>query len=380
MKSNPGNPIEILSVRPQFFVEDQEIDRLAADLLNVSVEETNAGGSRCEAIFANWGSVGGAADFIYFDRKILDFGKRFSVRAGAKETGIEIFTGRITAIEARYPDSRPPEIMVLAEDGLQDLRRTRRTRTFEEIDDRNLIQLIAGEHGLPADVDVDGPVHRALAQVNRSDLDFLRARVQAIDAELWFEAGALHAQARSRRNAGAVTLAYGEKLRHFAVTADLAEQCSLLTVSGWDVNAKESIASEASEAAILAELDGAQSGSSVLANALGPRIESVVDLVPHSQEEAGTLAEAQYRMRARRFLTGRGVCEGDGRLRVGTHLTLQGLGGLFNGTYYVTQVVHSFTNQDGFVTQFSVEGPGLGKEIKSDAAATKISFRPGQQR
>ena len=115
-------------------------------------------------------------------------------------------------------------------------------------------------------------------------------------------------------------------------------------------------------------------------NALGPRVESVVNRLPHNQEEAGVLAEAQYRMRAWRFLTGRGVCDGDGRLRMGTHLTLQGLGGLFDGTYYVTQVRHSFSNQDGFVTQFSVERPGLGKEIKSDAAATKISFRPGQQR
>lgn len=166
---------------------------------------------------------------------------RFSVRAGANSAGIELFTGRIMAIEARYSDNRPPEIMVQAEDRLQDLRGTPRTRTFDEIDAAALIAHIEAENGLAADVDVDGPVHRVLAQVNRTDLDFLHDRVRAVDAELWVEGDTLHAQARSRRNAGTVALAYGDRLKQFAVSADLSDQCTGLTVSGWDVDAKETI-------------------------------------------------------------------------------------------------------------------------------------------
>jgi phage protein D len=379
MQSNPNNPVESLPARPQLFVDGQESASLGSNLLNLWVEETTAGGARCEAVFTNWGPAAGRAGFIYFDRTTLDFGNHLSVRIGA-QNDIEIFAGRITAIEARYPESKPPEIMIRAEDRLQDLRHTRRTRTFEDVHDRDVIEHIAAEHGLGAVVDIDGTTHRILAQVNRSDLDFLQDRLRAIDAELWTEGDTLHAQARSRRNAGEVTLVYGATLKGFAVLADLSGQSTSLTVSGWDVNAKAPIEFDAGEAAIQAELDGAESGSSILEDSLGPRAETVVDRAPHDQVEAEVLAEAEYRRQTRRFLTGRGVCAGDGPLRVGTRLTLQGLGELFEGTYYVTQVRHSFTNQDGFLTQFSVERPGLGKESQSDAATTKISFRPGRQR
>ncbi|HUF38123.1 MAG TPA: hypothetical protein VMN57_06345 [Anaerolineales bacterium] len=378
MQSNPNNQVDLLPARPRMFIDGQEYDSLGSDLLNLWVEETTAAGSRCEAVFTNWGPAARGAGFIYFDRETIDFGNHLSVRVGGMDD-IQIFAGRITAIEARYPDSKPPEIMVRAEDGLQALRHTRRTRTFEDAQDRDVIEHIAAEHGLGADVDIDGTTHRVLAQVNRSDLDFLQDRLRAIDAELWVEGDTLHARARSRRNAGEVTLVYGATLKGFAVLADLSDQCTKLTVSGWDVDAKAPIEFDAGGSAIQAELDGGLSGSSVLKGALGTRTETVVDRVPHDQAEAEVLAEAEYRRRARRFLTGSGICEGDGRLRVGTHLTLQGLGDLFRGTYYVTQVRHVFTNQDGWQTHFSVERPGLGKEQKDNAATTKISIRPSRK-
>ena len=76
---------------------------------------------------------------------------------------------------------------MLAEDRFQDLRMVRRSRTFEDVSDRDVIEQIAGEHGLTTDVDLDGPTYRVLAQVNQSDLAFLRERARAVDAELWLD-------------------------------------------------------------------------------------------------------------------------------------------------------------------------------------------------
>ena len=41
-----------------------------------------------------------------------------------------IFAGRVTALEAEYPMGGGAELVVLAEDRLQELRMKRRTRTF----------------------------------------------------------------------------------------------------------------------------------------------------------------------------------------------------------------------------------------------------------
>jgi hypothetical protein len=47
--------------------------------------------------------------------------------------------------------------------------------------------------GLSAKVRADGPTYKILAQVNQSDLAFLRERARTIDAELWLDGRTLNA-------------------------------------------------------------------------------------------------------------------------------------------------------------------------------------------
>jgi phage protein D len=337
---------------------DGDIQQLLGEiqLQSLLVEETTLGLFRCEANFINWEGT----DFLYFDRKILDFGKVVSVEFGPSSANGPVFAGRITGIEAHYLANRPPEIQLLAEDRLQDLRMERHTRSFENITDADVIRQLASQHGLTAQVDVDGPTYRTLVQANQSDLAFLRERAAAIDAELWIDNRTLYAQSRSRRDAGSVTVTYGKELLEFTVLADLAHQRSSVRVSGWNVKDKEAIDVEAGESTIRAELNGGSSGSAVLARALAQRHERVVVSTPLSQQEAKKIAEARYRARARGFVRGMGVVSGDIRVRVGATIVLKGLGVFFDGPYYVVLARHTFTLDDGFHTTFEVERPGLG--------------------
>jgi phage protein D len=236
----------------------------------------------------------------------------------------------------------------------------RRTRSFENVTDADVIRQIASQQGLTAQVDVDGPTYRALAQVNQSDLAFLRERVATVDAELWMDNRTLYAQARSRRSAGSVTFTYGQNLLQFTVLADLAHQRTSVRVSGWDVAGKQAIDVEASESAIAAELQGGRSGSAVLGQALAQRRERVVAAVPFSQAEARSMAEARYRARARRFLRGAGVVDGNVKVRVGATVNMTGLGPFFDGPYYVTLARHTFDLREGYRTTFEAERPGIG--------------------
>jgi phage protein D len=360
MAENETNTIYYPS-RPILRVDGDRMWKLGQRLLkSLLVEETTLGLFRCEATFFNWGAKGNEVGFLLFDRQLLDFGKILSVEFGPAGHSGPVFTGRITGLEARYPPARPPEFLVLAEDRFQDLRMERRTRTFENVTDTDVIGYIAGQHGLSCHVDVDGPTYRVLAQVNQSDLALLRERVAAIDAELWIDKRTLYAQARSRRDAGSVSFTYGQKLLEFSALADLAHQRTLVRVSGWDVANKETIAREVGESAIQAELNGGRSGSSVLAQALGERHERVVSAVPLTDEEAQKMAEARYRERARGFVRGIGVVDGSTQVRVGATVELSGLGPLFDGPYYVTLARHTFTHECGYRTTFEAERPAIG--------------------
>lgn len=357
-----GDPQTLFSsARPTIRIDGTIQDLLGdQDLQSLVVEETTLGLFRCEANFRNWGSTNGAVGLVYFDRKILDFGKAFSVEFGPPGANGPVFAGRITGIEAHYPADQVPEISVLAEDRLQDLRMARHTRSFENVNDADVIRQIASQNGLTAQVDADGPTHKILVQLDQSDLAFLRERTAAIDAELWLDNRTLYAQSRAKRDAGSVKLTYGADRLEFSVLADLAHQRSAVRVTGWSVADKAAIDARADVGAIGSELAGGRSGSAILGQALTTHQEGVAGATPLSQQEAQAMAEARYRSRARGFVRGTGATNGNVKIRVGTKVTMAGLGPFFDGPYYVTRARHGFTLRDGFRTTFDVERPGIG--------------------
>src|SRR5260221_6977731 len=159
-----GTTLSIKAARPAIGVDGQVDESLARGLLSLMIVESSAGLYRCEAQFGNWGSKDRSIGYLYFDRQTLDFGKRFAVKIDRDS----IFEGRIVGLEAVYPAGQPPRLTVLAEDRFQDLRMTRRTRTFENIADSDLIDQIAQDHRLTSDIDVSGPTHALPAQVNQT--------------------------------------------------------------------------------------------------------------------------------------------------------------------------------------------------------------------
>lgn len=348
------------SARPRLAIDGEHDERLDEGLISLSVHESDNGPYRCELVFGNWGSSSDEVDFLYFGRDIFDFGRELTIDMGDGEAQAQVFAGRITGIEGRYSQSRPPEILILAEDKLQDLRMVRRTRAFEDITVDDVIQQIAQDHQLQTSLDLDSPSYRVLAQVNQSDMAFIRECTRGIDALVWIEGDTVHAQSRARRQLQELTLTYEQRLKEFSVLADLAHQRTHLAVGGWDVTSKEGFDHEVGQSAIQSELNGDISGSEILDSSFGRRRDTVAHLVPESDLEVQALVETYYKKIARRFVTGRGVAEGDGRLRAGAKVNLQKLGDMFNGSYYVTEVQHSFSLANAYKTYFAVERPGIG--------------------
>ena len=155
-------------------------------------------------------------------------------------------------------------------------------------------------------------------------------------------------------------MTHGNELRNFSVLADLAMQRTSVTVTGWDVSNKSTLRYEAGEQAISSELNGHRSGISILSSAFGQRREALSHTVPLSSQEAQAEAEAFLKMSARQFLVGYGVADTKPGLRVGSYVDLQGLGPLFNGKYYVSELKHLYDGEKGMRTEFKAERPGIG--------------------
>ena len=143
-----------------------------------------------------------------------------------------VFDGQVSGIELILGDGDAPVVAVHAEDALMRLRMTRRMRTYREVTDAEIAEELAGEHGLQADVDADGPRYDVVQQANQSDLAFLRERARLIQAELWCTGRTLHFRSRATRQGTEVTLVRGSELLRARIVADLAHQRSEVVVTG----------------------------------------------------------------------------------------------------------------------------------------------------
>jgi len=88
------------SSRPSIEIDGKPQPRLEAALVSYELADRIDSMARAELCFGNWGGED-KPGFQYFDRKLLDFGKKLKVGIGDSDV---LFEGRITAIAAEFPE------------------------------------------------------------------------------------------------------------------------------------------------------------------------------------------------------------------------------------------------------------------------------------
>ena len=352
------------STIPEITVDGRANAELARDVCLLQVDEDVHGLRRLLATFVAVGPRAGEQNeqLNWLDGVVLDFGKELRVAMGPSDARTEMFVGKLSALELSMAQGRAPEVVCLAEDRLMDLRMTRRFKTYENVSEADLVQQIAGEHGLRALADVAGPTWPLAQQWNQSDLAFLRERARRLAAEVWVDGDALHMATRDKRGGNALTLIQGSNLLQVRLRADLAQQRSKVVVGGFDDADQDAIDEDADAGAIAAEAQGNTHGAQVLQRAFGERVSYRVRDVPLADAEASAMASAALLGRARRFVSVSGVADGNTAVRVGSLLRLERVSPLFEGDgFYVTRVRHQYDQTSGYRTNFEAERAWLGR-------------------
>jgi len=295
-----------ISNRPAFVIEGVTRPKLAAELLELVIEDSFIGPSGCRATFVNWGATAdGTMGFTYFDRSVLDVGRPLAVDLPTTLQMKRAFDGVMRSLDAAFPSGSAPTVTCVAVPLRHRFEATSQRRTFLNLSDADVFRRVAQQHGFTVEVEVNGRTHPKLVQANLSDRDFLLRRALAVDAEISIEGTHLAVQARARRDAADVVLEYGSELLEFTGVWGASSQGRL--TRGLGVSAP--------------------------AGASAPPPSAASPLV------AGT-----------------GVTGGlDVLLRPGMRVELAGVGELLEGTYYVTRVTHRHTVAEGLRSTFAAE-------------------------
>jgi phage protein D len=278
-----------------------------------------------------------------------------------------VLSGEITALEPRFSSSGPPTLTVRGYDKRHRLNTVRRTRTFVDQKDSDIVTKVGEEAGLtvhPVDSKV---VHSYVLQAGRTDLEFLVERARRIQFELVMLDDQLFFRPVANAAEEALALSFKDDLLDFEPRVALTP-ATQLQILGWDAKSKapidavgeparnqpENATADPAEDKAEGKARGTRSGVISSAQVLGSRVESSMAVPVATQAEADQLAQAHFDAMTLDFIRGDGRCRGCTGVRAGSVIRIDGAGQRFSGLYYVTSAVHSYTRRDGYVTRFQV--------------------------
>lgn len=359
MSERALSPEMVFAARPTVHVNGDVRPRVSSLLVAMDLTEHEDGLSALELRLTNvLGGPGQPGGFAFEDEQSIKLGDRIVVYAGVETSPTELFRGVVTGLEAEFPEAAAPTLVVLVEDALQAARMARRTKTWEQCRIASVAEEVASRIGVTPRVDGFLEDIGTQVQLNESDLAFLRRLLARNNGDVQVVGGELQVARRDRVRRGSVTLNLHSQLRRATVTADLAHQVTAVTVTGWDGARGQRVSGTCRSAA--RGPGSGRLGGELLRQALRERAEQIGHLAVADDAEARSLAEASYFDRQRRFVVVDGVADGNPAIRVGTHLTLGGLGPRFSNTYYVVRCRHRYDLMRGYETDFTGECAFLG--------------------
>ncbi len=343
------------------------------DLLQINIELRRQAPASVEILFDNQVMEQSelSSDPPYDSRNHLSPGKVIEVSLGYEgEQLTKVFEGEVIGTRVKMLDNGPKTFTLRAFDFLHRLTRGRKTRTFLEMKFSDIVQAVAGDWSLSADVEDTQFLREYVIQHNQTDLDFIRG----IAAWLDFDLRIPHLEDASKLcfappdvGGDPVIKAVYENpnlsassppevyLRKFDGRLSLARVVSEVIVRGWDPKRKEEILGTAS-LSLYDKMGGEVSATEEVQEKWGETERQLVDYKVFSQEEAAKIAESKLNEYARTFIRADVEIQGSTLLAPGSTVEISRAGPRFDGKYFIESVSHIFKApvgaMGGYTTRF----------------------------
>ncbi|WP_421658669.1 contractile injection system protein, VgrG/Pvc8 family [Leptothermofonsia sp. ETS-13] len=290
------------------------------------------------------------------DSSLLGIGTSVDVSMGYSNRLKPVISAEITGLEPEFSREAPPKLVVRGHDLRHRLLYGRQTRSFTQMKDSAIAQQIASQRGLVAKTKDTKIVLDYVMQHNQTDLEFLQEQAQRIGYEVWVGNKTLYFQPHQHDTQKSLPLSlnFESNLLEFFPRLSSLTQTSHVEVRGWDVKNKQVIIGKARAGNEASLMGGFTSGAKAVQRMFGTALHTVNNQPVQSKAEADQMALGQFNERSLAYITGEGTCLGNASLRAGSVIEIKGVGQRFSGLYYVTTATHTFTNDEGYRTEFTV--------------------------
>jgi phage protein D len=258
----------------------------------------------------------------------------------------QIYSGELVGLEPIYKGGDKSKILLRAMNGLHRLLRKRKSVTFTDKTDEQILKQVVGDASLTLAWKHEKSItYKHVYQHNQTDLEFLRTRAARMGCHVWCVGDKVFVQQPDFTGTEIATLAVDEQsknaeLRRFAPRLNSSAIVNKCTVRGWSPETKELIVGEAT---VQNSSLGSQTAS-VGANKFGKEETFTVDHPIWSKEEAMALAKARLQDASLTYITGEAEVKGSALFDLGKLVKITpnsaGSDDPFNGKYYIMGVTH----------------------------------------
>jgi phage protein D len=282
------------------------------------------------------------------------------IKIGADK--VTVYKGEITGLEPTFKGGEKARILIRAMNKLHRLSRIRKSKTYMDMSDKDIVTQVAQDAGLSLQWKSDKTIkYKHVYQHNQSDLEFVRMRAARMGCHVWCVDTTLYVKAPDLGNDSGIILkvsqevATDQQLRSFTPRISSAPVVKKVTVKGWNPETKELITGEA-------EAQSSPLGSQNAVAASGDHGKEVTFTVDHpiwSKEEADALAKARLVDASLSYMTGEVEAIGDPKFEIGKTLKIivntETKDDVFNGKYLAVGLTHRYVaggsaKDGGYVT------------------------------
>jgi phage protein D len=327
------------AVSPHIDVKFADMDEPVADahLLSMVIDRDVGSADMAAIMLAN-------QDDIY---STLTLGSGVDLSVGTDKK--LIYRGEIVGLEPIYKGGDKSKILIRAMNKLHRLLRKRKSVTFTDKTDQQILSQVVGDAGMALEWKHDATIkYNHVYQHNQTDLEFLRTRAARLGCHVWCIDATVFVKQPKLQGDGKPALnvddATEPALRVFAPRLSSAGLVKKVTVKGWNPETKELITGEAS---VTPSKLGSQTGLA----AGGPMADEETFTVDHpiwDKAEATALAKARLQEASLTYITGTAEVTGTAAYDLGNLVEITASAGTkgdldpFNGLYYIMGISHRY--------------------------------------
>ncbi|NVB83055.1 MAG: hypothetical protein HOV81_32050 [Kofleriaceae bacterium] len=267
---------------------------------------------------------------------------------------VSVYKGEVVGVEAIYKGMEKPRIVLRAMNKLHRLLRKRKSLTFTDKTDQQILSQVVSDGGLTLDWKHEKSItYKHVYQHNLSGLEFLRMRAARMGCHVWCVDTKVYVKQPELQGSPVAEYHCNDTgkdtaVRVFHPRISSTSVVNKVTVKGWNPETKELITGEATVSGSRLGSQTSVAGSGDLGNAET----FTVDHPIWSKEEAVALAKARLTDLSLSYMTGECEVYGDPKVDLGKLIKVtanekesNASSDPFNGNYYVMGVTHRYTTQ-----------------------------------